>query len=137
MAPASSSRGHTNSPTAATSAAGCNWLSAEPVAGYPVVEYTPAEIKLSVVGYGRAEKHQVGEMVRLLLGLDADRRLAVPLDLDGQQYFIELAHKSAIAAQEVGRAADQIEPRPLRAAGGRAASLPASCSARLSRPDVR
>jgi len=38
--------------------------------GYPVVEYTPAEIKLAVVGYGRAEKHQVGEMVRLLLGLD-------------------------------------------------------------------
>ena len=30
----------------------------------------PAEIKLAVVGYGRAEKHQVGEMVRLLLGLD-------------------------------------------------------------------
>jgi crossover junction endodeoxyribonuclease RuvC len=39
--------------------------------GYPLVEYTPAEIKLAVVGYGRAEKHQVGEMVRLLLGLDA------------------------------------------------------------------
>ena len=38
--------------------------------GYPLVEYTPAEIKLAVVGYGRAEKHQVGEMVRLLLGLD-------------------------------------------------------------------
>jgi crossover junction endodeoxyribonuclease RuvC len=37
--------------------------------GYPVVEYTPAEIKLAVVGYGRAEKRQVGEMVRLLLGL--------------------------------------------------------------------
>jgi crossover junction endodeoxyribonuclease RuvC len=40
-------------------------------AGYPVFEYAPAEIKRAVVGYGRAEKHQVGEMVRLLLGLDA------------------------------------------------------------------
>jgi crossover junction endodeoxyribonuclease RuvC len=39
--------------------------------GYPVFEYTPAEIKRTVVGYGRAEKPQVGEMVRLLLGLDA------------------------------------------------------------------
>ncbi len=39
-------------------------------AGYAVAEYTPAEIKLAVVGYGRAEKHQVGEMVRLMLGLD-------------------------------------------------------------------
>lgn len=39
--------------------------------GYPLFEYTPAEIKRTVVGYGRAEKPQVGEMVRLLLGLDA------------------------------------------------------------------
>ena len=38
-------------------------------AGCEVVEYTPAEIKRAVVGYGRAEKQQVGQMVRLLLGL--------------------------------------------------------------------
>ena len=38
-------------------------------AGLPVVEYTPAEIKRAVVGYGRAEKHQVQEMVKLILGL--------------------------------------------------------------------
>ena len=38
-------------------------------AGLPVVEYAPAQIKLAVVGFGRAEKHQVGEMIRLLLGL--------------------------------------------------------------------
>jgi crossover junction endodeoxyribonuclease RuvC len=40
-------------------------------AGIPVVEYTPAEVKLAVVGYGRAEKHQVQQMVKLLLGLSA------------------------------------------------------------------
>ncbi len=40
-------------------------------AGLPVVEYTPAEIKRAVVGYGRAEKHQVQQMMKLLLGLDA------------------------------------------------------------------
>ena len=39
--------------------------------GVPVVEYTPAEIKRSVVGYGRAEKQQVQAMMKLLLGLDA------------------------------------------------------------------
>jgi crossover junction endodeoxyribonuclease RuvC len=39
-------------------------------AGLAIVEYTPAEIKRAVVGYGRAEKHQVQQMVRLLLGLD-------------------------------------------------------------------
>ena len=40
-------------------------------AGLPVVEYAPAEIKRAVVGYGRAEKHQVQQMIKLLLGLDA------------------------------------------------------------------
>jgi crossover junction endodeoxyribonuclease RuvC len=39
-------------------------------AGVTVVEYTPAEIKRAVVGYGRAEKPQVAQMVKLLLGLD-------------------------------------------------------------------
>ena len=38
-------------------------------AGVPIVEYTPAEVKQSVVGYGRAEKGQVQLMVQLLLGL--------------------------------------------------------------------
>jgi crossover junction endodeoxyribonuclease RuvC len=38
-------------------------------AGLPIAEYTPAEIKRAVVGYGRAEKHQVQQMVKLLLGL--------------------------------------------------------------------
>lgn len=40
-------------------------------AGLPVVEYTPAEIKRAVVGYGRAEKPQVQQMIKLLLGLEA------------------------------------------------------------------
>jgi crossover junction endodeoxyribonuclease RuvC len=40
-------------------------------AGLPVFEYAPAEIKRAVVGYGRAEKPQVQQMIKLLLGLDA------------------------------------------------------------------
>jgi crossover junction endodeoxyribonuclease RuvC len=40
-------------------------------AGLSVVEYAPAEIKRAVVGYGRAEKHQVQQMIKLLLGLDS------------------------------------------------------------------
>ena len=39
-------------------------------AGVEIIEYTPAEIKRAVVGYGRAEKAQVGQMVKLLLSLD-------------------------------------------------------------------
>jgi crossover junction endodeoxyribonuclease RuvC len=37
--------------------------------GIPVVEYTPAEVKQAVAGYGNASKEQVQEMVRLILGL--------------------------------------------------------------------
>jgi len=37
--------------------------------GLPVVEYTPAQVKQAVGGYGRAGKRQMQEMVRLLLGL--------------------------------------------------------------------
>ena len=40
-------------------------------AGLPVTEYAPAAVKRAVVGYGRAEKQQVQQMVKLLLGLDA------------------------------------------------------------------
>jgi crossover junction endodeoxyribonuclease RuvC len=36
----------------------------------PIAEYAPAEIKRAVVGYGRAEKPQVQQMIKLLLGLD-------------------------------------------------------------------
>ena len=38
--------------------------------GVPIYEYTPPQVKQSVVGYGKAEKKQVMEMVRRLLGLE-------------------------------------------------------------------
>jgi crossover junction endodeoxyribonuclease RuvC len=46
-------------------------LLAASAAGIAIVEYTPAEVKRAVVGFGRAEKPQVAQMVKLLLGLDA------------------------------------------------------------------
>ncbi|MNC18698.1 Crossover junction endodeoxyribonuclease RuvC [compost metagenome] len=39
--------------------------------GLPVAEYTPMMVKQAVVGYGKAEKKQVQEMVKLLLKLSA------------------------------------------------------------------
>ena len=39
--------------------------------GVPVAEYTPLQVKQSVVGYGRAEKRQVITMVTMLLGLQS------------------------------------------------------------------
>lgn len=38
--------------------------------GLEVYEYTPLQVKQAVVGYGRAEKEQVQEMVRVLLNLN-------------------------------------------------------------------
>jgi crossover junction endodeoxyribonuclease RuvC len=38
-------------------------------AGLPIAEYTPMQVKQAVTGYGSADKHQVQEMVRVLLNL--------------------------------------------------------------------
>jgi crossover junction endodeoxyribonuclease RuvC len=55
-------------------------------AGVALGEYSPLEVKISVVGYGRAEKSQVQLMVRTLTGLqgaieteDASDALAVAI----------------------------------------------------------
>ncbi len=39
-------------------------------AGIKVAEYTPLQVKQSVVGYGRAKKEQVQQMVKILLNLE-------------------------------------------------------------------
>lgn len=36
----------------------------------PIFEYTPLQVKQATVGYGRAEKVQVQQMVKMLLGLE-------------------------------------------------------------------
>ncbi len=38
--------------------------------GVPVFEYTPLQVKQSVVGYGRADKNQVQEMTKMILHLE-------------------------------------------------------------------
>ncbi len=43
-------------------------LSAE-MAGLPVYEYTPLQVKQAVTGYGAADKKQIQEMVKILLKL--------------------------------------------------------------------
>jgi crossover junction endodeoxyribonuclease RuvC len=61
---------NTNTTTAimVAEARGCILLAARQ-AGVPVYEYTPLQVKQSVTGYGRAEKKQIQEMTRMLLGL--------------------------------------------------------------------
>lgn len=40
-------------------------------AGIPVFEYTPLQVKQAVTGYGRADKKQVQQMIKVLLNLTA------------------------------------------------------------------
>ncbi len=42
--------------------------------GVEIFEYTPLQVKQAVVGYGRAEKNQVINMVTMFLGLDKPPR---------------------------------------------------------------
>ena len=67
-------------------------LAAAAKAGLPVSNYTPAEVKKSVVGSGRAAKEQVGEMIRVILGLDS-----VPSPLDASDALaIAICHANRI-----------------------------------------
>ena len=60
-------------------------------------EYTPMQIKQAVAGYGKAEKRQVQQMVKMLLGLDEIPR---PDDAaDALAAAITHAHTGASAAQ--------------------------------------
>lgn len=78
-------------------------------AGLPVVEYTPLEIKLATVGYGRAEKGQVQQMVKLLLGL------AAPPDSHdaADALAVAICHANSGAAAIEKRAASRL-PRRLK-----------------------
>jgi crossover junction endodeoxyribonuclease RuvC len=80
-------------------------------AAIPVVEYSPAEIKRSVVGYGRAEKPQVQAMMKLLLGLDA---APSPHDVaDALAVAICHIHTSTSAAGRISEGQGR-QPRSLR-----------------------
>jgi crossover junction endodeoxyribonuclease RuvC len=50
-------------------ARGVHLLAAEN-SGIPLYEYTPLQIKQGIVGYGRAEKRQIQEMVKVILHLE-------------------------------------------------------------------
>lgn len=49
-------------------------LLAGALAGVPVAEYKPNEVKLALTGYGRADKRQMQDMLRMLLGLSQPPR---------------------------------------------------------------
>ena len=79
-------------------------------AGLPIGEYPPARVKRTVAGGGRAEKSQVAEMVRVLLGL-----AAVPLAdaADALAVAVTYLQESSVLRAALGNTA-----APARAAGG-------------------
>lgn len=80
--------------------------------GVPIVEYTPAEIKRAVVGYGRAEKQQVQQMVKLILGL-----AAVPSPNDAADALaVAICH---VHSQAPARLAALVQPARSRATSWR------------------
>jgi len=65
-------------------------------AGLPVFEYTPLQVKQAVSGYGRADKLQIQDMIRLLLQLDS---VPHPDDAaDALAIAVCHAHSSKLAA---------------------------------------
>ena len=63
----------------------------------PIYEYTPLQIKQAVVGYGRAEKHQVQEMVKMLLNL---KKIPKPDDV-ADALAVAICHGSCLNFKEM------------------------------------
>ncbi len=64
--------------------------------GLNIYEYTPLQIKQAVVGYGRADKSQVQEMVRILLNL---KETPKPDDV-ADALAVAICHGSSIRFKE-------------------------------------
>ena len=73
-------------------------------AGLEVAEYSPLSIKSAVVGYGKAEKHQVQQMVARLLRLDE-----VPQPADAADALaIAICHLHTAATQDRQRSVTKL-----------------------------
>lgn len=64
--------------------------------GLNIYEYTPLQIKQATVGYGRAEKHQVQEMVKMLLNL---KEVPKPDDV-ADALAVAICHGSSLKFKE-------------------------------------
>ncbi len=102
-------------------------------AGCEVAEYTPAEVKRAVVGYGRAEKHQVQQMVKLLLGLD---RAPSPHDAS-DALAVALCHAHSAPLAGLARAVSAADARAALAARSQPARAAAAHVAAVSSARAR
>lgn len=94
--------------------------------GIPVHSYSPREVKAAVAGYGNADKQQMQQMVRAMLGLRAE---AAGLGSDAADALaVALCHIYASRAQARIAAATAPLPAPRNGAGNghRAARIQSS-----------
>ena len=75
--------------------------------GITPAEYTPSQVKQSVVGYGKAEKKQVMEMTRMMLKLN---RMPRPDDA-ADALALAICHGHAAGSQLVKNRLQQFEIR--------------------------
>lgn len=87
-------------------------------AALPVHEYSPLQIKSSVVGYGRADKNQVQQMVKTLLRLDD-----LPPEDAADALAVALCHAHCAQTQE-------------KLASARPGRTPGSASRSSQRPQI-
>lgn len=81
-------------------------------AGLDVAEYAPTEVKRAVVGYGRADKRQVQQMVTLILGLEEPPS---PHDVsDALAIAVCHAHAGPFARTQARAAGTDTAPRTWR-----------------------
>ncbi len=74
-------------------------LAESAAAGCEVVEYSPNEIKQAVAGWGGAAKEEVGEMVKVLLGL---KKMLRPPDA-ADAVAVALCHLAVVGPSVVSR----------------------------------
>lgn len=67
--------------------------------GLNIFEYTPLQVKQAVVGYGRADKKQIQQMVKILLNLDS---IPKPDDV-ADALAIAICHGNSSSAGELFR----------------------------------
>ena len=67
-------------------------------AGIPILEYTPLQVKSSLTGYGRAEKHQVQEMTRNILHLS---KIIKPDDA-ADAAALAITHAYSVSSRKLG-----------------------------------
>jgi crossover junction endodeoxyribonuclease RuvC len=73
--------------------------------GLDVFEYTPTDVKLSVAGYGRADKRQVKQMVRRTLMLNEGSELG---DDAADALAIALCHLFQARGAQIGKTSGRI-----------------------------